>query len=72
MWGKRDVSAAGGVLSVESGFLDTIALEALTIAGIGVGKAGTSANNAKVWLLVDFDFPANLDGSGWDWTPQSV
>ena len=66
IWASMDINVSEGNLQVPSGLIDGIFDDACSYAGMD-NKANVSLRT--LYLLIDFDFPATLDGLQWGWKP---
>lgn len=66
VWGAKTLTITNGALEIPSDLFNTLADEACNVSG----KPITSTVDLyQCWLLVDFEFPARLDGVDWSWQP---
>lgn len=66
VWGTKSLSISNGAIQVPSNMLETICDDACTICG----RPTTSIIDIyQFYLLVDFEFPARLNGISWNWQP---
>lgn len=66
-----DLDVMNGEIKCPSNLIDTIINDSLQAVGLQLYDVTkfVSLSLYKCSLLVDFDFPANLDGIDWDWEP---
>lgn len=66
VWGTKSLSISNGTIQVPSNMLETICDDACSICG----RPTTSFIDIyQFYLLVDFEFPARLNGISWNWQP---
>lgn len=67
VWGTKHLSITNGALVVPTDMLETMFDEACDISGRPLNSTISLYN---CYLVVDFEFPARLNGVDWNWNPQ--
>jgi predicted ester cyclase len=62
------ISNTGNKLSFQSGVINDICNEACQHAGVDIDRCEVTWRDSI--LLLDFEFPARLNGAMWNWQPQ--
>lgn len=66
VWGTKSLSVSNGAIQVPSNMLETICDDACTISG---RPMNSTISIYPFYLIVDFEFPARLNGVYWNWQP---
>jgi len=66
----KNLVVSNGNINVPNSLLDDIKQTALNASGWNLTSSyGVSIYLDYVHLIIDFDFPASLNGINWNWTP---
>lgn len=66
VWATKQLSITNGAIQIPAGLIETLCDEACNIVGRPMNSTLTLY---PCYLLVDFEFPARLDGITWNWQP---
>lgn len=67
VWGTKSLSISNGAIQVPTNMLETICDDACTISG---RQMNSTIDIYQFYLIVDFAFPARLNGVSWSWQPS--
>lgn len=66
VWSAKSLTTANGVIQIPLHLFESLADDACSIAG---RPTNSSISFYNCYLLVDFEFPARLNGVNWSWEP---
>lgn len=68
IWSTAPLTVSNGTIGIPSNICESVADVACSICGYSAEETNIDLGN--FYLLVDFEFPARLDGVDWNWQPQ--